>query len=151
MEKLQIPEQTNHALFQLTGALRNVASDEDIYENFVTSQAIPELCLTMDIFTTDLDIISNISRIFSTISTNEGCCDAIASYKDIYRIFVRLFDKYPGNEEIIVRLTYTMGNIVANLDNTRVKVRYSLNSLINMNYLLLFYSFITKVIPFHPY
>ncbi|XP_065163837.1 armadillo repeat-containing protein 2 isoform X2 [Atheta coriaria] len=135
LEKLQIPEQTNHALFQLTGALRNVASDEDIYENFVTSQAIPELCLTMDIFTTDLDIISNISRIFSTISTNEGCCDAIASYKDIYRIFVRLFDKYPGNEEIIVRLTYTMGNIVANLDNTRVKFyneSNSISSLLNL-------------------
>lgn len=53
---------------------------------------------------------------------NDCCCDAIVDYKNIFKIFIHLFDKYPGNEEIIVRLAYTVGTIVAKLDNTREKV-----------------------------
>lgn len=59
---------------------------------------------------------------YSTISTNDNCCDKIAEYEGIYKIFVKLFEKYPGNEEIIVRLAYTLGNILAKLDNARIKV-----------------------------
>ncbi|KAJ8929682.1 hypothetical protein NQ314_017609 [Rhamnusium bicolor] len=69
------------------------------------------------------------------ISTNECCCDSIIEYKSIYRLFIHLFDKYPGNEEIIVRLTYTLGNIVAKIDNTRVKFFYeekSIECLLNL-------------------
>lgn len=62
---------------------------------------------------------------FSTVSTNDNCCDVIADYDDINRIFVVMFEKYPGNEEIIVRLAYTMGNIVAKNDCTRIQVRKS--------------------------
>lgn len=54
---------------------------------------------------------------------NDCCCDAIVEYKNIFKIFVQLFDKYPGNEEIIVRLAYTVGTIVAKLDNARAKVK----------------------------
>lgn len=56
---------------------------------------------------------------------NDCCCDAIVEYRHIFKIFVQLFDKYPGNEEMIVRLAYTVGTIVAKLDNARVKVRKS--------------------------
>lgn len=37
-------------------------------------------------------------------------------------MLINLFETYSGNEEIVVRLTYTLGNIVAKIDNTRVKV-----------------------------
>ncbi|KYB28497.1 armadillo repeat-containing protein 2 isoform X2 [Tribolium castaneum] len=135
MDKTQMPEQTNHALFQLTGALRNIVSEETIYETFISCGAIQQLCQTMELFSADLDIISNISRIFSTISTNDCCCDSLVEYRDIYKVIIQLFDKYPGNEEIIVRLAYTLGNIVAKIDNTRVKFYHeknSLNSLLNL-------------------
>lgn len=59
---------------------------------------------------------------FSTISTHDGCCETIANYGGINKIFVCLFKKYPGNEEIIVRLAYIVGNLVANFDNTRITV-----------------------------
>lgn len=67
-------------------------------------------------------LLTNFAIFSSIISTNQCCCDSIIEYKDIYKIFINVFDKYPGNEEIIVRLTYTLGNIVAKIDNTRVKV-----------------------------
>lgn len=63
-EKTNMPEQTNHALFQLTGALRNIVSEEHIFETFISCGAVAQLCETMELFNSDLDIISNISRIF---------------------------------------------------------------------------------------
>ncbi|KAF2880199.1 hypothetical protein ILUMI_26000 [Ignelater luminosus] len=135
LEKIQIPEQTDHALFQLTGALRNLASDEDIYNDFVSTETVYQLCQTMDLFSSNLDIVSNISRTLSTISTNDNCCDKIAEYDGIYYIFVKLFEKYPGNEEIIVRLAYTLGNILAKLDNARIKFYQEKNSITSLIYL----------------
>lgn len=64
---------------------------------------------------------------------NDCCCDAIADYKNIFKIFVNLFEKYPGNEEIIVRLAYTVGTIVAKLDNTREKVKQHVPNTIILN------------------
>ncbi|CAH0557514.1 unnamed protein product [Brassicogethes aeneus] len=132
LDKESIPEQTHHALFQLTGALRNLVSEELIFDNFISSGAINELCRTMEIFSTDLDVIANISRTLSIISTNDCCCDSLVDYKNIYKIFINLFDKYPGNEEIIVRLTYTLGNIVSKIDNTRVKFFQEENSMASL-------------------
>ncbi|KAJ8918425.1 hypothetical protein NQ315_008122 [Exocentrus adspersus] len=120
-ERNVMPDQTSHALFQLTGALRNLVSEELVYDTFISCGAITQLCRTLEIFSSDLDIVANISRTLSIISTNECCCDKIVEHKDIYKIFINLFDKYSGNEEIIIRLTYTLGNIVAKIDNTRIK------------------------------
>ena len=61
-EKQIIPDHTNHALFQLTGTLRNLANEETMCETFINSKTVPELSQTMDLFSSDLDIISNISR-----------------------------------------------------------------------------------------
>jgi hypothetical protein len=62
VEGCRIPEQSSHALFQLTGALRNVAGEEEIFPQFVSTGAVNELCRSMELFSSDLDVISNISR-----------------------------------------------------------------------------------------
>ncbi|CAH1117951.1 unnamed protein product [Phaedon cochleariae] len=129
LEKTSMPEQTNHALFQLTGALRNLISEEHVYDTFISCGAIAQLCQTLETFAFDPDVIANISRTLSIISTNECCCDTIVEYKNIYGVFIDLFDKFAGNEEVIVRLTYTLGNIVAKIDNTRVKFFYEKNAI----------------------
>lgn len=58
-----MPQHTNHAVFQLTGALRNLISEESNYEIFISSGAVQQLCQGLELFTADLDIVSNISRI----------------------------------------------------------------------------------------
>lgn len=63
MEKVQLPQHTNHAVFQLTGALRNLITEKSNYEMFITSGAVQQLCQSLDLFTADLDVVSNISRI----------------------------------------------------------------------------------------
>lgn len=62
LDLLPIPEQTSHGMFQLTGALRNVASEETTCRHFVHTGAIAELCTSMELFSADLDLISNIAR-----------------------------------------------------------------------------------------
>ena len=62
---------------------------------------------------------------YSTISTNGECCDEIPEYPKIYQTFIRLFEKCPENEEIIVRLAYILGNILSRSDVARVEVIYS--------------------------
>jgi hypothetical protein len=62
VEGFHIPEQTSHAFFQLTGALRNVAGEEEMFPQFVSTGAVNELCKAMELFSSDLDVISNISR-----------------------------------------------------------------------------------------
>lgn len=134
-DKLPLNDQTGHVLYQLTGALRNLASEEHIYAIFNKSGATDQLCTTMEVFVDDLDIMSNISRTISNITTNETCCDKIVENKKIYKIFIHLFEKYSGTEEVIVRLTYSMGNIVAKIDGTRIefyKEKNSINCLLNL-------------------
>ncbi|KAJ4439022.1 hypothetical protein ANN_14978 [Periplaneta americana] len=121
VEGSRIPEQTSHALFQLTGALRNVAGEEEMFSQFVTTGAVNELCQAMELFSSDLDVISNISRTLSIISTHEDCCTAIVDYENSFKIFVKLFQKFPGRQDIIVRLGYALGNLMAGSDTARTK------------------------------
>ncbi|XP_030747859.1 armadillo repeat-containing protein 2 isoform X2 [Sitophilus oryzae] len=129
IDKTPMPQQTNHVMFQLTGALRNLVSEDRIYDNFISSGAVVQLCQTLNEFSNDVDIVTNISRTLSTISTNEVCCDSLDEISHLYKTFIKLFALYTENEEIIVRLTYTLGNIVAKLDNTRVKYFKEENSI----------------------
>ncbi|GLH08473.1 Uncharacterized protein GBIM_13701, partial [Gryllus bimaculatus] len=121
-EGSRIPEQTSHALFQLTGALRNVAGEEDIFPQFVSTGAVSELCRAMELFSSDLDVISNVSRTLSIISTHDDCCNAIISYDNCFQLFVKLLQKYPGRQDIVVRLGYALGNLMAKSEMARMKL-----------------------------
>lgn len=63
LEKTDLPQHTNHAVFQLTAALRNLVSEDLNYETFLSSGAVQELCHTMELFVSDSEIVGNISRI----------------------------------------------------------------------------------------
>ncbi|KAJ9581373.1 hypothetical protein L9F63_023449 [Diploptera punctata] len=135
VEGSRIPEQTSHALFQLTGALRNVAGEEEMFPHFVSTGAVVELCKAMELFSSDLDVISNISRTLSIISTHDDCCTAIVDYENSFKLFVKLFQKYPGRQDIIVRLGYALGNLMASNDTARTKFFNedgAVNSMLNL-------------------
>lgn len=60
----RLPEQTSHAVFQLTGALRNIAGEETTFSMLVSNGAVSQLCQSMELFSTDLDLVTNIARTF---------------------------------------------------------------------------------------
>ncbi|XP_034238749.1 armadillo repeat-containing protein 2 isoform X2 [Thrips palmi] len=118
----RLPEQTSHAIFQLTGALRNIAGEETTFPMLVANGAVSQLCQSMELFSTDLDLVTNIARTFSIISTNDDCCKAIAKYRNCTKLFAKLFSKYPGRQDIVVRLGYALGNLLAKSDDIRLQL-----------------------------
>ncbi|XP_046392648.1 armadillo repeat-containing protein 2 isoform X2 [Ischnura elegans] len=133
-----ISEQTCHALFQMTGALRNVAGEEDdpFPNAFVTSGVVNELCSALYLFSCDVDIVSNASRTLSILSTHDVCCSAIMEYECSIKTLVKLLKKFPGRQDIIVRLCYVLGNIMAKNDDARLKFYNEEDSLVCLTELL---------------
>lgn len=58
-----IPEQTSHGIFQLTGALRNIASVQDKKALLAQCGAIAELCKCATLFSGNTDLVTNLVRI----------------------------------------------------------------------------------------
>ncbi|XP_039294214.1 armadillo repeat-containing protein 2 isoform X2 [Nilaparvata lugens] len=122
LELSPIAEPTSHALFQLTGALRNLASDSTQYAALLQTGAITQLCRSLQLFSADLDLVCNISRTLSIISTNDGCCKEIVDCEDGFKTMTKILRKFPGRQDVVVRLGYAMGNAVAKSNSARIKL-----------------------------
>ncbi|XP_060527142.1 armadillo repeat-containing protein 2 [Cylas formicarius] len=120
-DRQHFPTKTNHVLFQLTGALRNVLADEDAFEGFVACGTVGHLCHALELFDDDVDIVTNVARILSTASTRDDCCDALNGTENLYKVTVKLLRGHAQNEDIVVRLTYILGNLVARIDRARIE------------------------------
>lgn len=62
-ERPKLPETVNHVLFQLTGALRNVVNDDKFYSDLLASGGLATVYRTLELFSGDVDVVTNISRI----------------------------------------------------------------------------------------
>lgn len=63
-ERHILPETINHVLYQLTGTLRNVVNDRRFYAELLSSGGLTIMYRTLELFSRDIDIVTNISRIF---------------------------------------------------------------------------------------
>lgn len=139
-------EQTQHSLFQLTGALRNIAAGDGVLSLFITTNSIPVLCKVgrssptykvilincysyipfvcqmLTNFRHSEDLVTNISRTLSLISADEDAVDILLSVENILVTIVELMEEYKTNDKILIRLSYCLGNIVAYNDLARVQV-----------------------------
>ena len=52
------------ALFQLTAVLRNVAGDEYVHHQLISSGAMRQITRLLSLFHNDIDVVSNLARIF---------------------------------------------------------------------------------------
>lgn len=62
-ERQILPETINHILYQLTGALRNVVNDRKHYAELLSSGGLTTMYRTLELFSGDIDVVTNISRI----------------------------------------------------------------------------------------
>lgn len=58
-----LPETVNHVLYQLTGTLRNVVNDRKYYTELLSSGGLTTVYRTLELFSGDIDVVTNISRI----------------------------------------------------------------------------------------
>jgi len=56
------------------------------------------------------------------MSTDEKCCEALVDCRSNVSVLMSIIEKYPGQEEIVVRITYALGNILTNNENARQQV-----------------------------
>ena len=115
----KIPDETSHVLFQLTGVLRNLVNDINSQRKLVVLKGIPFICKCLELFLTDLDIVCNIARTLSILSSNDQACNVLSECTGFDLTCVSVLRKYPGRQDIVVRLTYCLGNLMAKCDEAR--------------------------------
>ncbi|XP_025413160.1 armadillo repeat-containing protein 2 isoform X2 [Sipha flava] len=118
-ERQILPETINHVLYQLTGTLRNIVNDRKFYDQLLFSGGLKTMYRSLELFSGDIDVVTNIARTFSILSTDGKCCEALVECWSNVSVLMSIIDKYPGQEEIVVRITYALGNILTNHENAR--------------------------------
>ncbi|KAM4693625.1 armadillo repeat-containing protein 2 [Discoglossus pictus] len=102
-----------HLLVQLTATLRNLADLPQSRSKILSSNALAELCALIEHFVCDKDICTNVSRIFSKLSSYSDCCTALAECSRCYPAFLSVLNKHPKKQDLVVRILFTLGNLTA--------------------------------------
>ncbi|XP_070705740.1 armadillo repeat-containing protein 2 [Pempheris klunzingeri] len=110
---------TGHILVQLTATLRNLADHPDSRPLFISFSILSELCLVLHHHRKDPDICTNISRIYSKLSSYSECRLALAQTPNCYQLFLELLSKHRQKQDLVVRLLFTLGNLTAKSDEAR--------------------------------
>ncbi|XP_044024408.1 armadillo repeat-containing protein 2 isoform X2 [Siniperca chuatsi] len=124
IQRLCTTEDTNftiagHILVQLTATLRNLADHPDSRPLFISFSILSELCLVLRHHHKDQDICTNISRIYSKLSSYSECRLALAQTPDCYQLFLELLSKHHQKQDLVVRLLFTLGNLTAKSNEAR--------------------------------
>uniref|UniRef100_A0A4W6CKD2 Armadillo repeat containing 2 n=1 Tax=Lates calcarifer TaxID=8187 RepID=A0A4W6CKD2_LATCA len=124
IQRLHTVEETHftmagHILVQLTATLRNLADHPDSRPLFVSFSVLSQLCLVLRHHRKDQDICTNISRIYSKLSSYSECRLALAQTPDCYRLFLELLSKHHQKQDLVVRLLFTLGNLTAKGEEAR--------------------------------
>ena len=119
----RVTDETSHVLFQLTGVIRNLVNDVSVQRSLVTMGGVTQICRCLKLFITDLDVVCNIARTVSVMSSDDEACSAISEDPDFTSTAVKVLTKYPGRQDIVVRLTYCLGNLMAKCDEARTFVK----------------------------
>ena len=115
----RVTDETSHVLFQLTGVIRNLVNDVESQRTLVELGGVAQISRCLKLFMTDLDVVSNIARTLSVMSADDDVCSAIAGDPLFTSTAVAVLKKYPGRQDIVVRLTYCLGNLMAKCDDAR--------------------------------
>uniref|UniRef100_A0A3P8WRS4 Armadillo repeat containing 2 n=1 Tax=Cynoglossus semilaevis TaxID=244447 RepID=A0A3P8WRS4_CYNSE len=111
-----------HILVQLTATLRNLAEHPDSRPQFVSFAVLSELCLVLQRHRKDPDICTNISRIYSKLSSYSECRIALAQNPECYGLFLELLSKHHQKQDLVVRLLFTLVNLTAKVEEARLQL-----------------------------
>ncbi|XP_041354443.1 armadillo repeat-containing protein 2-like [Gigantopelta aegis] len=135
----KVNEQFGHILVQLAAALRNLADCSSGRERFINSGTTESLAQLMDEYPSDSDLMLYISRTFSKITLHTDCCRVLASQHGCYKAILNLLNSQLQNEDLVVRLSFVLGNLTAKNDDARVRLFEEKNSLDTLLTVLKFY------------
>ncbi|XP_023692167.1 armadillo repeat-containing protein 2 isoform X1 [Paramormyrops kingsleyae] len=108
-----------HILLQLTATLRNLAELPECRPEFLTRPGLPELCEVLTLYAGDADVCTNVTRIFSKLSSYHDCCLALADTPSCYPTFSTLLRNHSTRLDLVVRILFTLGSLTAKSDAAR--------------------------------
>ncbi|ESN95482.1 hypothetical protein HELRODRAFT_86638 [Helobdella robusta] len=83
----------------------------------------------------DGDVVMNVARILSKMTLQAECCMEVCSNKLFVTSFLEVFKRFVDNEDIIVRIAFTMGNMFSKHDHSRlhfIQLDAGLETLLNL-------------------
>ncbi|XP_074649420.1 armadillo repeat-containing protein 2-like [Tubulanus polymorphus] len=112
-------DQMGHVLVQMVACLRNLADTNSSREKFISCHIIEELLDVLDTYTHDSDIVLHISRIFSKLTLHADCCSIVTKCTTSYKTMMHVLTKHYKKEDVVVRLSFVLGNLTAKNDEAR--------------------------------
>ncbi|XP_050353718.1 armadillo repeat-containing protein 2 [Nymphalis io] len=129
----QVSEQATHALYQVTGALRNLAGSGEGADSgaggergewgraFAACGALSELLAALTLHT-DRDVLTNVARCLSVLSADETCCAWLCASPASARALLTSLAACASRAPLAVRLAYTLGNMAAADEQARINI-----------------------------
>ncbi|XP_026488579.2 armadillo repeat-containing protein 2 [Vanessa tameamea] len=132
----QVSEQATHALYQVTGALRNLAGSGEGADGgaggadgergewgraFAACGALSELLAALTLHT-DRDVLTNVARCLSVLSADETCCAWLCASPASARALLTALAACASRAPLAVRLAYTLGNMAAADEQARINI-----------------------------
>ncbi|NXA38482.1 ARMC2 protein, partial [Eudromia elegans] len=124
-----------HLLVQLTATLRNLADLPQARCQLICNGAVPELCVALEQRVNDVDVCTYIVRILSKLSSYSDFCAALADCSRCYVLFLALLNKHQKKQDLVVRIVFILGNLMAESNQARqqfFKAKGSVNTLISL-------------------
>ncbi|XP_052739107.1 armadillo repeat-containing protein 2 [Bicyclus anynana] len=117
----QVSEQATHALYQVTGALRNLAGGEGSGRAFAASGVLADLLAALTLHT-DRDVLTNVARCLSVLSAEESCCAWLCASPASASALLTALAACASRAPLTVRLAYTLGNMAAADEQARINI-----------------------------
>ncbi|XP_038216688.1 armadillo repeat-containing protein 2 [Zerene cesonia] len=123
-----VSDQTIHALYQVTGALRNLANAVEHARSFVSSGALAELLAALRLHT-DRDVLTNVARCLSVLSAQDACCEWMCAQPRSAGALLSALAACAPRAPLAVRLAYALGNMAAADETARIRIYNEENSI----------------------
>mmetsp|Transcript_104392 Transcript_104392/g.225237 ORF Transcript_104392/g.225237 Transcript_104392/m.225237 type:complete len:884 (-) Transcript_104392:18-2669(-) len=105
-------------LIQITATLRNLASHQ--YKNFVQEERLNALTRIMALFTSHVELMTNISRILAKLTLHTSACEEFAKSDVHIRQISRTLGANLDSPALVLRMAFVLGNMTERSDRLRV-------------------------------
>lgn len=110
---------TSDLLIQMSASLRNLSGTTDLRQSLLDSQVINALFQLIPFHSGDVELMVNLSRIFSKLTLHTQCRGAISAIPGAIGHIVDLIIKHKTNLPLAVRLLFSLGNLTAGNEENR--------------------------------
>lgn len=115
-------------LIQITATLRNLAASSDneelmsqkAEEQFLQEDRLSALTRMMALFPSQIELLTNISRLLAKLTLHESVCEAIGKNDAHLRQIAQTLSTCADSAPLALRLGFALGNLTARSDRIRI-------------------------------